>query len=191
MTKLQHTTIRWSKSFPTVVSVPLSQYTCHYERGPNICKKTFTRQCDLRFVLPLPYPIPLYLRTLSRHQKNHTKPSQCPQCSKRFPSPKDLDRHNNSVHNNTIKYFCPYDYCRDALKPEMEDWVQWGFRRKDHWLKHLRAEHSAGRKEVKYLQEKGIPMIVLKEGVWSLVLGKGVERLVYEAAGSFNTENAN
>ncbi len=68
--------------------------------------------------------------------------------------------------------------------------MQWGFRRKDHWLKHLRAEHSAGRKEVKYLQEKGIPMIVLKEGVWSLVLGKGVERLVYEEAGSGNTEKA-
>jgi hypothetical protein len=59
MTELQQTTTRWSKSFPTVVSVPLSQYTCHYERGPNICKKTFTRECDLRFVLPLTYPIPL------------------------------------------------------------------------------------------------------------------------------------
>lgn len=53
MTRLQQTTTRWSKSFPTVVSVPLTQYTCHYERGLKICKKTFARQCDLRSVLPL------------------------------------------------------------------------------------------------------------------------------------------
>jgi hypothetical protein len=77
------------------------------------------------------------------------------------------------------------------LKPETDHWVQWGFRRKDHWLKHLRAEHFAGRKEVKYFQEKGIPMAVLKEGVWSLVLGKGVERLVCVEVGSGNTANAN
>jgi hypothetical protein len=82
------------------------------------------------------------------------------------------------VHNNTIKYFCPHDYCRDALKPEMEDWVQWGFRRKDHWLKHLRAEHQAGKEEVGGFQEKGIPMAVLKEGVWTLILGKKTESVV-------------
>jgi hypothetical protein len=178
MTRLQHTTTRWSKSFPTVVSVPLLQYTCHYERGLKACKKTFTRQCDLRSVLPTPSSFPLYLPFSSRHQKNHSRPSKCTQCSKRFPSPKDLDRHNNSVHNNTIKYFCPHDYCRDALKPEMEDWVQWGFRRKDHWLKHLRTEHQAGREEVMGFQENGIPMAVLKEGVWSLVLGRKLEGVV-------------
>jgi len=77
------------------------------------------------------------------------------------------------------------------LKPEMADWAQWGFRRKDHWLKHLRAEHSAGRKEVKDFQEKGIPMAVLKDGVWSLVLGKGVGRLLYDEVGSSITGNAN
>jgi hypothetical protein len=75
------------------------------------------------------------------------------------------------VHNNTIKYFCPLDYCRDALKPDTVDFVGslWGFRRKDHWLKHLRAEHGASRKEIEAFQEKGIPMAVLKEGVWSFV----------------------
>jgi hypothetical protein len=66
-----------------------------------------------------------------------------------------------------------------------------GFSRKDHWLKHLRAEHGASKKEVKDCQEKGIPMTVLKEGVWSFVLGKGVERLVYDEVGSGNTENSN
>lgn len=69
--------------------------------------------------------------------------------------------------------------------------MQWGFRRKDHWLKHLRAEHGASKNEVKDFQEKGIPMAVMKEGVWSLVLRKGVERLVYDEVGSYNIENAN
>jgi hypothetical protein len=76
------------------------------------------------------------------------------------------------VHNNTIKYFCPHDYYRDSLKMEMEGWVQWGFRWKDHWLKHMRAEHHASREEVKGFQQKGIPMVMLKDEVWSLVLGK-------------------
>jgi hypothetical protein len=95
------------------------------------------------------------------------------------------------VHNNTIKYFCPFEKCYDALKLDMEDSVysMWGFRRKDVWLKHLRLRHGASRKEVEDLQEKGIPMTVLKEGVWSLVLGKGVDRLVYDEVGSGNTEN--
>ena len=68
--------------------------------------------------------------------------------------------------------------------------MQWGFRRKDHWLKHLRAEHGASKNEVKDFQEKGIPMAVMKEGVWSLVLERGVKRLVFEV-GHGNTENVN
>ena len=50
MAGLQCTSIRWSKSFPTVVSFPISQYTCSYERGQKSCRKTFSRQCDLRSV---------------------------------------------------------------------------------------------------------------------------------------------
>jgi hypothetical protein len=50
MARLQHTATRWSKSFPTLVSSQLLLYTCSYERGLKSCKKTFSRQCDLRSV---------------------------------------------------------------------------------------------------------------------------------------------
>ncbi|KAH6712031.1 hypothetical protein BKA61DRAFT_78302 [Leptodontidium sp. MPI-SDFR-AT-0119] len=155
MTRLQQTQTRWSKSFPTVVTTPISAYTCSYERGLKSCKKQFSRQCDLR-----------------QHQKNHIRPSHCPKCAARFPSPKDLERHDNTVHNNTLKYFCPYEWCRDSIKLELEGWFVWGFRRKDHWLKHLRDEHSTSKDEVKALQKAGIPMARLEEGVWVDVLPK-------------------
>ncbi len=69
--------------------------------------------------------------------------------------------------------------------------MQWGFRRKDHWLKHLRVDRGASKNEMKDFQEKGIPMAVMKEGVWSLFLRKAVERLVYDEVGSYNIENTN
>jgi hypothetical protein len=191
MPRLQHTTTRWAKSFPTVVSVPISQYTCHYERGPKICKKIFSRHCDLRSVLVSAQNTKFKTYTIlfrRRHQKNHFRPSKCTHCKKGFPSPKDLERHNNSVHDNTVKYFCPHDYCRDALKPDMEGWLQWGFRRKDHWLKHLRAEHQAGQEEVKALK-KEIPTAVLKDGVWSAVLGKSEQRVVANEVRSVGSSN--
>lgn len=54
----------------------------------------------------------------------------------------------------------------------MVAWVAWGFRRKDHWQKHMKAEHHANRDEVKGLQKIGVPMAVLKEGTWTPVLPK-------------------
>jgi hypothetical protein len=47
--------------------------------------------------------------------------------------------------------------------------MYWGFRRKDHWLKHLRAKHSASREEVRDLQGKWIPMPILQKGLGALV----------------------
>lgn len=180
MATLQQTTTRWSKSFPTIVSTSLSQYTCSYERGKKSCKKTFARNCDLRLVLRSFLFLSTRSSFLSRHQANHIRPSKCKQCNKGFPSPKDVERHVNSVHNNTIKYFCPHDYCRDALKPQKEDWVQWGFRRKDHWLKHLRTEHNATRQEIRDLQTNGIPMAVLKKGLWDVIMPRNVLSVVLE-----------
>ncbi|KAH8590041.1 hypothetical protein B0O99DRAFT_635499 [Bisporella sp. PMI_857] len=149
MSKLQQTQVRWSKSFPTLISTPIAAYTCSYERGLKSCKKTFSRQCDFR-----------------QHQKNHTRPAHCPKCAARFPSLKDLERHDNTVHNNTLKYFCPHTWCRASIKLERNFWFWWGFRRKDHWLKHMRDEHNTKKDEVKQLQELGIPMARLNEGIW-------------------------
>jgi hypothetical protein len=168
---LQQTTTRWSKSFPTVVSVPVLQFTFNYERRGKPCQKKFRRQCDLRFVT-LSHPIRCNkLTPLSRHQKNHIRVSKCKQCNKGVPSPKDLERHNNCVHNCTVRYFCPHDSCTEALYGPLDDG---GLDRKDYWLNHLRAEHHATREEIKDLQRKGIPMAVRKDGVWSLCSPRNV-----------------
>jgi hypothetical protein len=60
----------------------------------------------------------------------------------------------------------------------MADWVAWGFRRKDHWQKHMKAEHHANRDEVKELQESGIAMAVLKEGIWTPALPKSSQAVI-------------
>jgi hypothetical protein len=52
--------------------------------------------------------------------------------------------------------------------------MQYGFRRKDHWLKHLRAEHHATNQEIKGLEMKGIPIAVLKGGLWDMILPRNV-----------------
>ncbi|PVH81221.1 hypothetical protein DL98DRAFT_514856 [Cadophora sp. DSE1049] len=157
MPRLQHPQIRWSKSWPTDVTAPISAFTCTHERGSKPCKKTFSRQCDLR-----------------QHEKNHIRPSHCLKCTSRFPSPKDLERHENTVHNTTLKYFCPYAGCQESIHLESEYWSTWGFGRKDHWLKHLRTEHSTSKDEVKAVQKAGIPIARLEEGTWIAVRPKPV-----------------
>lgn len=104
----------------------------------------------------------------SRHQLNHTRPERCKQCNKGFPSPKDLQRHDNSVHNCTVKYFCPYEGCSIRLQPEnLGHRMTWGgFPRKDHWQKHMKDDHNATRQAVKNFQNNGIPMAVRKEEKW-------------------------
>jgi hypothetical protein len=109
------------------------------------------------------------MRSSSRHQKNHTRPFKCQQCSLGFPTPKDLERHNNSVHTTTTKYFCPHDYCRDSLRPDQTSIITWGFRRKDHWQKHMRDEHQMNREDVRQLQKDGIPMAMLKDEEWVFI----------------------
>lgn len=83
----------------------------------------------------------------------------------RLPIPKDLERHNNSRHNTTVKYCCPYDTCDNSVESTMR--LEWrGIRRKDGWRKHLKAKHNASDYLIGSFQKKGIPTAVLKENVW-------------------------
>lgn len=52
----------------------------------------------------------------------------------------------------------------------------WGFRRKDHWQKHMRDEHGI-EKGKRTAKEEKISMAVLKGGRWVVVLegGRAVE----------------
>ncbi|KAE8445131.1 hypothetical protein EG329_013733 [Mollisiaceae sp. DMI_Dod_QoI] len=159
--------VRWAKSFPTEQSSQLFSFSCTFSIGNKVCNKTFNRQCDLR-----------------RHEKNHTRSSKCNHCNRGFPSAKDLERHFNSRHKLTIKYFCPYECCRESMGPlqdgeilRSEDWGK-GFKRKDHWQKHLQDEHKLSRETVGALQKTiGMPpTAVLKDEKWLAVLPPCISR---------------
>lgn len=51
----------------------------------------------------------------------------------------------------------------------------WGFRRKDHWQKHMKKEHHSTSDEVRTLEQRGIPTAVLKDGIWIAIIRKGNE----------------
>ncbi|KAL2064040.1 hypothetical protein VTL71DRAFT_4534 [Oculimacula yallundae] len=152
MSAPQTSKTRWSKSFPTLVTTSMLAYTCSFERDSKPCMKKFSRQCDLR-----------------QHQKNHTRPFHCPSCASRFPSPKDLDRHENAVHNKTLRYCCPYN-CQYSFLSEIGRDLVTGFPRKDSWLKHLRERHSTSKDEVKAFQKAGIPIARNEGDGWVLVV---------------------
>lgn len=61
------------------------------------------------------------------------------------------------------------------MKPSEDDWLVFGFRRKDHWQKHMKQEHSATRSMVIAVQKQGIPMAVLKDDSWVPVSPKQSE----------------
>jgi hypothetical protein len=61
------------------------------------------------------------------------------------------------------------------LRPENGDFEMWGFRRKDHWQKHMKKEHHSTSDEVRTLDQLGIPTAVLRDGKWTAVIRKGNE----------------
>ncbi|KUJ12515.1 uncharacterized protein LY89DRAFT_688190 [Mollisia scopiformis] len=159
--------VRWAKSFPTAHSSAAFSYTCTFTTSNKVCNKKFIRQCDLR-----------------RHEKNHGRAFKCSHCTRGFPSPKDRERHFNSRHKLTIKYFCPYEKCRDSMGPlsngeilGSDDWGN-GFKRKDHWRKHLQEEHRLSRETVGELQKNVAmpPTAVLRDEVWLAVLPPCISR---------------
>jgi len=75
---------------------------------------------------------------LRKHAKIHMKASRkfkCTEslCTANFYYAKDLYRHKETKHSDTVKYFCPKDGCEYRLK---------GFKRKDGLMKHVRKLHK-------------------------------------------------
>jgi hypothetical protein len=62
----------------------------------------------------------------------------------------------------------------------LDNWSLWGFRRKDHWQKHMKSEHQTSRVIIKELQKKGIPVAMLKEGKWVAVLHEDSQTVTYD-----------
>ncbi|XXG99022.1 hypothetical protein Hte_005356 [Hypoxylon texense] len=70
--------------------------------------------------------------------QKHTRPHKCPQCSRRFGTAKDRDRHAVTIDKDTVlrpleSWVCHEASCRRNGKP---------FSRRDNYLKHLREVHG-------------------------------------------------
>jgi hypothetical protein len=99
-------------------------------------------------------------RPLSRHELNHSRPAKCTHCDKSFPTPKDLDRHNNSVHDkSTARYLCLHRNCNRPTSGWRQCCDSVGFTRKYHWKVHMAEYHHADPAKIKAIQENGIPTV--------------------------------
>lgn len=73
---------------------------------------------------------------LRHHRRYHTpmeeRPHPCPNCTRRFTTPREVERHQ-STHGLGARYYCPYAGCRYSVR---------GFGRQDNLDRHLRQVHS-------------------------------------------------
>ncbi|KAH9209874.1 hypothetical protein DL95DRAFT_466327 [Leptodontidium sp. 2 PMI_412] len=73
----------------------------------------------------------------NHHVRYHTLPFQCPSCPKRQATKREHDRHINSAHLCTRKYYCPVIGCQRS-----EDGGGMHFAREDGCRRHVRIKHS-------------------------------------------------
>jgi len=90
--------------------------------GCNVCSETFSRR-----------------HLLNKHMKKHFPPFQCPDCDKAFQYRKDLKRHRESKHPETLEehtvLFCPYPRCKFSAERSA------GSTRKDNLNRHIQTRH--------------------------------------------------
>jgi hypothetical protein len=100
-----------------------NKYVCEW-RDPehhNLCGKGYARQCDL-----------------TKHQKNHSRPTPCDYCSRGFAERSDLERHMTKHHPNESaekglkkkEKPCPSPDCPDRYKG-----------RPDNLKRHVKTKH--------------------------------------------------
>ncbi|KAE9370827.1 hypothetical protein N431DRAFT_41367 [Stipitochalara longipes BDJ] len=107
-------------------------------------------------VCPKKFPTP---RDLRRHEINHFRLFACNKCPAKWPSRKDLDRHISSRHQRKIRYHCTISECKESIfYMHVVDRGRRGFKRKDNWQRHMRVGHGMGEKELADIEKAGIPM---------------------------------
>ena len=65
--------------------------------------------------------------------QRHSKPFECPECTKGFGSKKDLERHRSSIHAEERPFVCLWPACRRG---------QQGWARRDNYRRHVQMVHS-------------------------------------------------
>jgi uncharacterized Zn-finger protein len=74
----------------------------------------------------------------------HDKSKTCPTCPESFATTKDLNRHINSVHQTTKRFYCTVARCKYARLAVGGA----SFARKDNWRRHMRDKHGRGNEEM-------------------------------------------
>ncbi|KAK1749338.1 hypothetical protein QBC47DRAFT_152638 [Echria macrotheca] len=96
-----------------------NNYVCELQnKHGNLCGKKFPRQCDL-----------------TKHQKNHSRPTPCEHCPLGFAERKDLERHMNTHH--------PYEAAVEGLKKDEKLCpLMCGYKgRADNLKRHVEKKH--------------------------------------------------
>jgi len=77
---------------------------------------------------------------LNKHMKKHFPPFQCNDCDKAFQYRKDLKRHRESKHPETVEeptvLFCPYPGCKFSAERST------GSTRRDNLNRHIQTQHG-------------------------------------------------
>jgi hypothetical protein len=76
------------------------------------------------------------LSYFSHHCKYHNLPFQCPSCPARQATKREFNRHINSIHVRTEKYYCTVSTCNRSLNKNGKP-----FSREDGCRKHMRTKH--------------------------------------------------
>jgi len=79
---------------------------------------------------------------LNKHMKKHFRPFPCGDCDKAFVFSKDLDRHRENKHPETVGgltlFFCPVEGCKHSAERST------GTTRKDNMKRHIKTRHGSG-----------------------------------------------
>jgi hypothetical protein len=102
------------------------------------CYKTFNSRASYKY-FPLSSTSPHYhlvTDNFSHHTRYHTLPHRCLHCISGFATKKELDRHVNSRHDRTEKFYCLVATCKRSLNGGSH------FSREDNCKRHMKTKHN-------------------------------------------------
>lgn len=120
-----------SPYLPSIESLPPEPSTDHIQCNFGSCKKICSSKSDF-----------------NHHYKNHSRPFKCEACSSSWATSGHLNRHMNSCHKRTEKYYCTVSGCSRSNDPKGEPVLP--FWRSDTCSKHMRKVHGLGKEEAKH-----------------------------------------
>jgi uncharacterized C2H2 Zn-finger protein len=124
----------------------LTQIKCEF----LCCDRAFEHKHEYQYGPCKPLRLSLLISNYSRHKKSHIHSKKCPQCEIGFETAKDVNRHINSIHVTTKRFFCTFVKCKYSRS--MAGSQGRGFPRKDNWRRHMKKKHSLSEEEAHTLE---------------------------------------